>query len=64
MRAIKRHIASIGLLMVMALSLTGCIHLDRNVSLNGDGSGSYVMTIGLNTYLMGLSGEQTTTIDE
>ena len=61
MRAIKRHIASIGLLMVMALSLTGCIHLDRNVSLNGDGSGSYVMTIGLNTYLMGLYGEQTAT---
>ncbi len=62
MRAIKRHLAAAGLLMVMALSLTGCVHLDRNVALNGDGSGSYVLTIGINDQLLSLSGGQTTTM--
>jgi hypothetical protein len=60
LRSIKRPIASIGLLLVMALSLTGCIHLDRNVTLNGDGSGTYVLTIGINDQLLSLSGGQLT----
>lgn len=62
MRAIKRNLASIGLLVVMALTLTGCIHLDRSVSLNNDGSGTYVLTIGFNDQLLSLAGDQTTTM--
>ncbi len=60
MSAIRRNLASIGLLVIMALSLTGCIHLDRNVSLNNDGSGTYVLTIGFNDQLLSLAGDQTT----
>lgn len=60
MRAVKRSAASIGLLIVMALSLSGCLHLDRSVALNGDGSGTYVLTIGISDQLLSLSGDQLT----
>lgn len=57
--AIKRYLAPLGLLVVMALSLSGCIHLDRSVTLNGDGSGSYVLTLGVNDQLLSAGGDQT-----
>lgn len=60
MRAIRRSAASIGLLIVMTLTLSGCVHLDRNVALNGDGSGTYVLTIGVSDQLLSLSGDQIT----
>lgn len=59
MRALHRYLAPLGLLVVMALSLSACIHLDRNVSLNSDGSGSYVLTLGINDQLLSLAGDQT-----
>jgi hypothetical protein len=57
--AIKRYLTPLGLLVVMALSLSGCIHLDRSVTLNGDGSGSYMLTLGINDQLLSAGGDQT-----
>jgi hypothetical protein len=45
----RRFVATAGLLLVLALALTACIHEDRSVSLQGDGSGTYTLTIGLNS---------------
>jgi phosphatidylinositol mannoside-binding LppM-like protein len=59
-RAIRRSAASIGLVIVMALTLSGCIHLDRNVALNGDGSGTYLLTVGISDQLLSVSGGQLT----
>jgi hypothetical protein len=59
-RALRRSGASVGLLIVMALTLSGCVHLDRNVALNGDGSGTYLLTIGISDQLLSISGDQVT----
>ena len=61
--AIKRYLTPLGLLAVMALSLSGCIHLDRNVTLNSDGSGSYTLSLGINDQLLSLSDQTATTMN-
>jgi hypothetical protein len=48
------------LFLVEALALTGCIHTERAISLNGDGSGSYRLTIGVTQQLMNVSNAQIT----
>lgn len=61
MRSTTRYSALIGLLLVLAFSLTGCMHLDRSVALNGDGSGSYTLTIGFSEQLVSLASDQIST---
>lgn len=60
MTKLKRYPAVVGLLLTLLLSLTACIHLDRSVTLNGDGSGSYLLTIGYSEQLVSLAGDQIT----
>jgi hypothetical protein len=62
MRALKRNGTSLGLLLVMALSLVGCVHVDRGVTLNSDGSGSYALTIGFIDALITSSTDSTSTM--
>ncbi len=61
MRSILRSTAVVGLLLTLALSLTGCVHLDRNVALNSDGSGTYTLTMGLSEQLVSMAGDQIST---
>ncbi len=58
LRAYKRIPAVFSLLLVLMLSLTACMHVDRNVTLNSDGSGSYVLTIGFSEQLVSLASDQ------
>jgi hypothetical protein len=53
----KQYGASLSLLLVMALTLTGCIHEDRSVKLNSDGSGSYTLTLGFLDDLLTAGGD-------
>lgn len=46
MRVMRRYSATLALLLALALALTGCMRIDRSASINGDGSGSYTLTIG------------------
>ncbi|MDE3230849.1 MAG: hypothetical protein KGO05_13300 [Chloroflexota bacterium] len=46
MPLIKRYSAMLALLLALAFALTGCMRIDRSVAINGDGSGSYTLTIG------------------
>lgn len=61
MRSMLRSTAVVGLLLTLALSLTGCMHLDRNVALNSDGSGTYTLTMGLSEQLVSLASDQIST---
>ncbi|HZC08352.1 MAG TPA: hypothetical protein VE338_22155 [Ktedonobacterales bacterium] len=58
MQAIRRYSAMFILLAMLTVSLSGCIHLDRSVTLNGDGSGSYTLTIGFSEQLVSLASDQ------
>jgi len=58
LRAYKRIPAVFSLLLALMLSLTACMHVDRNVTLNSDGSGSYVLTIGFSEQLVSLASDQ------
>jgi hypothetical protein len=58
LRAYKRIPAVFSLLLVLMLSLTACMHVDRNVTLNSDGSGSYMLTIGFSEQLVSLASDQ------
>lgn len=58
LRSLKRSSATIGLLIALALSLSGCMHIDRAVTINSDGSGSYTMTIGFSEQLVSLASDQ------
>jgi hypothetical protein len=53
-----RRPASVALLIALALLLTGCMHIDRSVALNADGSGSYTLTIGFSQQVMSAAGSQ------
>jgi hypothetical protein len=53
-----RRPASVALLIALALLLTGCMHIDRSVTLNADGSGSYTLTIGFSQQVMSAAGSQ------
>lgn len=61
MRSMLRSTAVVGLLLTLALSLTGCVHLDRNVALNSDGSGTYTLTMGLSEQLVSMASDQIST---
>ncbi|HEX8982063.1 MAG TPA: hypothetical protein VF792_04790 [Ktedonobacterales bacterium] len=61
MRSMLRSTAVVGLLLTLAFSLTGCVHLDRNVALNSDGSGTYTLTMGLSEQLVSMAGDQIST---
>lgn len=56
LRSLKRYSATIGLLVALAISLAGCVHIDRAVTINNDGSGSYTLTIGFSEQLLSLAG--------
>jgi hypothetical protein len=53
-----RRPASVTLLVALALLLTGCMHVDRSVNLNNDGSGSYALTIGFSQQVMSAASSQ------
>ncbi len=57
MRNPRRVAATVGLLAALVFILSGCIHEDRSISLQGDGSGTYTLTLGVNSQLVGLSGD-------
>lgn len=46
MRVMNRSLAKFALLLTLAFALTGCMRIDRNVAIHGDGAGSYTLTIG------------------
>ena len=54
----SRIVALFALFITCAVLLTGCFHLESDVKLNGDGSGSYTLTIGLSEAVVGLAGDQ------
>lgn len=54
----KRGGAVLALLLMLALSLSACVHLDRGVTLKGDGSGTYTLTIGFSEQLVSLASDQ------
>lgn len=60
MRWRSRSAALFTLFITCAVLLSGCFHLDRGMKLNGDGSGSYTLTVGLNEALVGLAGDKIT----
>jgi hypothetical protein len=60
-----RPFTVLGLLLALLLSLTACVHEDRAVTLNSDGSGSYVLTIGFSEQVVSLASDQiSSTMDE
>jgi len=52
----RRSLLLIALLLVLAFALTGCIHLDRSVQLNSDGSGTFTVSFGFSDKLIDLAG--------
>lgn len=54
------RIAAVLLCLVLVLTLAGCFHADRAVTLNTDGTGAYTLTVGLSDQLMSLSGASLT----
>lgn len=57
-RSRSRVIALFALFITCAVLLSGCFHIDSDVKLNGDGSGSYTLTLGLSEAFVGLAGDQ------
>lgn len=53
-----RVIALFALFISCAVLLSGCFHLDSDVKLNGDGSGSYTLTVGVSESFVSLVGDQ------
>jgi hypothetical protein len=43
-------------MLLLVLTLTGCVHADRSVQLNADGSGSYTFTLGFSDQVLSLGG--------
>jgi hypothetical protein len=60
-RPTKHHPVAIALLIALAVLLTGCMHIDRGVTLNSDGSGSYTLTIGFSQQVMSAANAPITT---
>jgi hypothetical protein len=58
MGVIARKFTGAGLVIALGLALAGCMHLDRSVALNDDGSGVYTLTIGFSQPLLARSGDQ------
>src|SRR5205807_5846043 len=65
MRSRTRAGALFTMFLTCAVLLSGCFHLDRDMKLNGDGSGSYTLSLGLTEALVGLAGDTfTKSMDE
>lgn len=58
LRSRSRIAALFMLFITCAILLSGCFHLDSDVKLNGDGSGTYTLTLGLSEAVVGLAGDQ------
>lgn len=56
----RTRIAAVLVCLLLALSLAGCVHADRAVTLNNDGTGTYTFTVGLSSQLMSLGGSSLT----
>src|SRR5262249_35328858 len=52
----RRSLPLLCLLFILAFALTGCIHLERSVQLNSDGSGKFTASFGFADKLLGLAG--------
>lgn len=53
-----RRVATLALLFgVLALTLAGCVHVDRSVQLHSDGSGTYTLNLGLNDQVVAAGGD-------
>lgn len=52
----RTRIAAALLCLLLALTLAGCVHADRAVTLNSDGTGVYTFTVGLSAQMMSLGG--------
>lgn len=52
----RTRIAAVLLCLLLALTLAGCVHADRTVALNSDGSGNYTYAVGLSDQMMTLGG--------
>lgn len=52
-----RRVVTIALLFCgLALTLAGCVHVDRNVQLHSDGSGTYTLNLGLRDEVVSAAG--------
>lgn len=58
MRSHLRRSTLGAVLVAIMVLMSGCIHLDRGVTLNGDGSGTYALSIGFSDQLVSLSSDQ------
>lgn len=53
---VHTRIAAALICLVLALTLAGCVHADRVMTLNTDGTGTYTYSIGLSAQMMSLGG--------
>jgi hypothetical protein len=52
----RRSLGALALLIALMVALSGCVRIDRNVRVNDDGSGTYVLTLGFNRDVASASG--------
>lgn len=58
MRSPSRVVALFTLFITCAVLLSGCFHLDTDMKINSDGSGTFTQTIGLSEAFVGLAGDE------
>jgi len=58
MRSSRHRVACGALVLLLMVALSGCVHSDRGITLNGDGSGSYTLSIGFSEALVSLASDQ------
>ena len=56
--AVIRYLTRAGLLVALTIMLTGCMRVDRGITLSDDGSGVYTLTIGFSQQLLKQQGDQ------
>ena len=52
----RTRLAAVLICLLLALSLAGCVHADRALTLNNDGTGVYTFSIGLSDQMVKLGG--------
>ncbi len=57
----RRVVALAGLALALLVSLAGCVHEDRNVVLQSNGSGTYTLALGFSEQLVSLAGDNLVT---
>ena len=57
---VHTRIAAILLCLLLALTLAACVHADRTIAFNSDGTGTYTYTIGLSAQMISLGGSTLT----